>query len=397
MNAPDHDWRQGRITDEAVDILRSQVGVVRDLRGWNSRATFDAIWHFALGVGDDNPLWWDPGCAAGTRWGRMFAPPVFLYSTDRGGPEHGRPPGGLPEFEILQGVMGLWSSDRWVWRSHTWLDEQVRATTELHEVRELEGRFAGKTLERIDRTVFFGEDGRTIAELFHTVLHMERSGGRERGKYASTPAANYSAAEVAAIHDQYEGEPAQRRGGETLHWDDVEIGSDTLTLLKGPLTMTNLVGWQQGWGSLLCPTNRIAHQMVRDYPGTRLVDPETGIEDTLAGGHWDPYFAAMGGMPRGYDFGCQRVSWFAHLLTDWCGDDAFVVELSVRITRPNFLGDCTWLRGAVTSKSPGAAAPEVARGFGSVGCDLTAVNQRGEITARGSAVVALPMRAGPGA
>src|ERR1700753_991275 len=49
----------GRITDEAVEDLRGWLGVARRERGWNSGVTEDAVWHFALGVGDDNPLWWD--------------------------------------------------------------------------------------------------------------------------------------------------------------------------------------------------------------------------------------------------------------------------------------------------------------------------------------------------
>jgi len=38
----------------------------------------DAIRHFAMGLGDDNPLWHDRDYAASTKWGGLIAPPTFL-------------------------------------------------------------------------------------------------------------------------------------------------------------------------------------------------------------------------------------------------------------------------------------------------------------------------------
>ena len=324
----------------------------------------------------------------------MFAPPTFLYSCSRGGPEDGKPPLGLDEFEELPGVMGLWSDDRWVLLSHAWLDERITGTIELHDVRELEGAFSGRSVAQVHRTVFYGEDGRKIAELYKTVIRVDRSESRARGKYVDTPEPRYSDDDLRRIHEQYESEVARRRGPRTLYWDDVQPGDEMITLLKGPLTMTNLVGWQQGWGSLLCQTNRIAYQTLRDYPGSRLFNPESGIEDTLAGGHWDPYFTAMGGMARGYDFGGQRISWLAHLLTDWCGDDGFVAEHHVRLLRPNFLGDCTWITGVVKSKQENLepARSELGSEYGAVECEVTATNQRRDVTATARAIVGLPKR-----
>jgi acyl dehydratase len=388
------DWRYGKITDADIEKMRARIGVPQREAPWNSAASYDAIWHFALGVGDDNPLWWDPRYAASTRWKRMFAPPTFLYTCFRGGPRDGKPPSGLDEFEELPGMMGLWSDDRWVLLSHAWVDERIIATTELHEVRELEAAFSGRSVAQVHKTVFYGEDSRRIAELYKTVIRIERSESRARGKYVDTPEAHYSEADLRGFHQQYESEPTQRRGHRTLYWEDVQPGDEMITLLKGPLTMTNLVGWQQGWGSLLCQTNRIAYQTLRDYPGSRLLNPESGIEDTLAGGHWDPYFTTMGGMARAYDFGGQRISWLAHLLTDWCGDDGFVAEHHVRLRRPNFLGDCTWLTGVVKSKH-GELEParlELGSDYGAVECHVTGTNQRGEVTATARAIVGLPKR-----
>ena len=55
-----------RITDEALDHLRARIGVrIEDtLEPWCHEATRDNIRHYAHGIGDDNPLWCDPGYAA---------------------------------------------------------------------------------------------------------------------------------------------------------------------------------------------------------------------------------------------------------------------------------------------------------------------------------------------
>ena len=94
--------------------------------------------------------------------------------------------------------------------------------------------------------------------------------------------------------------------------------------MKGPLTLTGIVGFVMGWGSPLCPTNRIASLYLAEHPGARLHDDRMNVPDTLEGPHWEPYLARKGGMGGCYDFGAQRVCWLAHLLTDWCGDDGFL-------------------------------------------------------------------------
>jgi acyl dehydratase len=40
----------------------------------------DAIRHFAQGTDDDNPLWNDPDYAAQTQYGKLIAPPAFVFA-----------------------------------------------------------------------------------------------------------------------------------------------------------------------------------------------------------------------------------------------------------------------------------------------------------------------------
>ena len=90
------------------------------------------------------------------------------------------------------------------------------------------------------------------------------------------------------------------------------------------------------------------------------------------------------GMPGVYDMGPQRVSWLCRCITDWMGDDAFLVRLSAHLRRPNIVGDVTHIGGRVQRKW-------VENGFHLVQCEMWAVNQRNEIIMPGSTVVSLPL------
>ena len=90
------------ITDEAIDELLKRRGVVRAAhRPWNTVASADSIRHFALGIGNLNPLWLDPDYAASSRFGRLIAPPTFEYSC---GVTFG---GGMPGVHSLLWGIGL--------------------------------------------------------------------------------------------------------------------------------------------------------------------------------------------------------------------------------------------------------------------------------------------------
>ncbi len=382
------DWQHGRITDEAIEHMRSLIGVETPLRAWNSAASHDAIWHFALGVGDDNPLWWDEDYATTTAWGRGIAPPTFLYSTMSGPRIPGDAALGGVE-ELLPGVFAVWAGDRWSWARPVWRDEKVRAYSALHDVTEKRSRFGGRTVLQTDRMRFVGVDsGEEIATLYRSRMRMERGASRSSDRYADYERPRYSEADLRRIADQYAAEAGRRRGAEVREWGSVRTGDDLGTLVKGPLTITNIVGWVLGWGSSLCQTNRIAHEYLRDHPGGRLTNVETGVSDTLEGAHWDPYFARMSGMPDAYDFGGQRIAWLAHLAGDWMGDAGFLGALDVRLVRPNFLGDTSWVRGRVTGVRD--AGLEFRPGHKAVDCAVSIENQNGETTTTGTAVVYLP-------
>ncbi len=91
------------------------------------------------------------------------------------------------------------------------------------------------------------------------------------------------------------------------------------------------------------------------------------------------------GFPAAHDYGIDRVSQAGSLLANWMGDHGRLRSLDVRLLSPCMLGDATWFSGKVT-----AVKIDGDRFMGAVSVDIAAVNQRGENTVCGSAVVELP-------
>ena len=70
------------ITEDMLAALKGRIGVeFTPKEPWfNTSATVDSVRHFANGIGDDNPLYCDTDYASKTKYGRIVATPLFLYS-----------------------------------------------------------------------------------------------------------------------------------------------------------------------------------------------------------------------------------------------------------------------------------------------------------------------------
>jgi acyl dehydratase len=315
----------------------------------------------------------------------MFAPPTFLSSCSNGGWRAGDE--ARPSIDdILVEYSGAWIRDSWRWEQPAWVGTRVQAEGTLDAVVPHTSRSRRDALLEDERTTYRDAGtGAVLAENTRRFLRFRRREGDEIIAVPAPPPARYDAAERARIAQQYASEPAARRGADPRYHEDVRVGDALTTLVKGPLTVTNIVGWVLGWGSPMTHTNRIEDQFFRASPSSFWLDEDSGIRDTLEGAHWNDRFARVNGFPGPYDFGAQRVAWIAHALTDWMGDAGFLRSLAVDLRRPNIVGDTTWIGGRVTAV-PGD-------GTGAVTCALDAVNQRGEISARAEAVVELLSRA----
>src|SRR5437879_12257434 len=160
-----------KITEQGLDDLRRRIGVkVTDtLEPWCHEATRDNIRHYAHGIGDDNPLWCDPGYAAGTRWGGIVAPPSFLFATSRIISGY---VGGLP------GVHAMWAGADWTWHRPLVRGTEVRTDARLKDLVEHQTGFAGRAIQQIYHVDFFDREERPLCSGDSWCFRTERDTAR---------------------------------------------------------------------------------------------------------------------------------------------------------------------------------------------------------------------------
>ena len=372
----------GSITDEAVAEVRRRMNKVYPIdEPFVRYVNSDSIRHAARAIGDMNPLWIDAEHGKSSRFARCVAPPALLYAVTWGSWDMRRGEG-------LPGVHGLHASDQWVYYRPLLDGDEVRATKEMIALDERTGSYAGRSMMQRREFKYYNQRDELVARCVMSAVRSERKAGKDIGKYMSVPKARYSEEEIAKIDADIGAEEV--RGGQTRHWEDVAIGEAMRPIVRGPLTVADMIAWMMGVGSPHIRSGQYWLAYRRQSPTIAVRDPDTGIPQAVERVHWDSFMAAEIGMPAPYDYGSQRGAWATHLMTNWAGDDGWVAEVFPKYRNMNFLGDTVWIKGNVTEKWRGAKT-----GIGYVRCEFHGINQRGEDIMPGEAVVALPSRGAP--
>ena len=349
------------ITDDALGALRAFLGKpVRRPEPYIEVATRDAIRHWAHGIGDRNPAWADRG----------VAPPTILFAMDRIVSGY---VGGLP------GIHAMYAGTDFRWRLPIREGDRIVGESVLLDLVEKSSAFARRAIQQIYRTTFRRDDGAVVCEADSWCFRTERDTARERKKYASAGPHRYSTEDVERIRRAY---AEERIATESPRWDDVRVGEAIPEVVKGPLTVTSIIAFVQGWGSLYVRAHGLAFDMFARHPALAIPNA-FGVPEPPERVHWDEPFARDVGVPGAYDYGPERVAWLGHLVTNWMGRDTLLARLNVQVRRHNLIGDTTWCRGTIADK-------RVVDGRREVLIDVAGVNQRGETIAAGQAVVAWP-------
>jgi MaoC dehydratase-like protein len=349
------------ITDVALAELRARLGKpARRPEPYVEVATRDAVRHWAHGIGDRNPYWLECG----------VAPPTILFAMDRIVSGY---VGGLP------GVHAMYGGTDFRWDRRIRVDDQVIGTSILQDLVDRPSRFARRAVQQIYRTTFRNGRDEMVCVADSWCFRTERDTAREMAKYGRVEAARYTEDEIEAIARAYKTE--EIRGATPRFVEDVTVGDPLPQVVKGPLTVTSVIAFVQGWGSLYVRAHGFAFDLFERHPALGIPNA-FGAPEPPERVHWDDAFARAVGVPAAYDYGPERVAWLGHLVTNWMGDDGFLRRLNVQVQRHNLIGDTTWCRGQVTTKREG----------GVVVLALRAENQRGETTATGTAEVVLPRK-----
>jgi acyl dehydratase len=383
----------GDADEAALREALSLVGVPLRLEQWNTEASVDAIRHYAIGIGDPNPLWQDETyCRSGVHR-VVVAPPTFLYSV-----YVGFAPGlpGLPAY-----------MRRSAWRFFDWVraGDQLRASVQLRDAALLENKRGQKRIHQYAqleyfRTTAMGASIR-VAECEDTVVRPPSPGHDGALNYEPRAEHGYTEDELNEIERQVLA--VRLRGARPRYWQSVDIGDHVDQVVKGPYTRMTMLCYQMGAGG--GPSYRAFdtwwhnRHLARSNPDA--LSANTINPGTFAGtgvtplGHHDHAIAQVLGMPGVYDNGPQRTGLLATCLTNWMGDHGFIYEFGHELFAPVILGDTLFIDGTVVDKHDRIAAAEQSPAldgarFAPVAIELTARNQLGRIVSTATATVLLP-------
>ena len=386
----------GVITDEAIELMRKRIGYPNPtLRTgvvswpWNETASADSIRQFAHGYGDLNPLYTDRTYGSSTRWGGMIAPPGYEWTMGLD-----RSPAVPAELAAqtrgaLRGVH-LFNAghEGWFYRPINPGDTLYRSNA-LAAVQGKQSQFAGRSVITTNENTWWDESGQTVARRRPWYIHTERRQAGSTDKYAGEERAQYTEEERDAIDAAYDAEVI--RGGDTLYFENVEVGAECPRMVKGPFEITDLINYFMGggWPGYGFPALRLARENRRTLRGFYSLD-DFGAWDAIMRIHWQDETARKIGVPAAYDIGIVRWTWLVHYCTNFAGDDGWVYRVRGEFRRFNYMGDTTWISAEVASKR---IDPDLGP---LVELNLTGVNQRGTQNIIGSATILLPsLRTGP--
>ena len=377
-----------KLTDVDIERAKLLIGHDKANRGRElyTSVSEDAIYNWAHGVGDDNPLYCDPDYAATTRWGAPIG-----HGTQVGHiktPMMGDP---IPEEvrkatkSVFRGVHVFVSGGTWDWYRPLTLGDRLYCFGGLESIEEKVSEFAGRSVIQTDRDVVINQDGDVVGVYRILQVLTERGKSRSKGKYAAIEAATYTDEDYEKIDAIYEKEAP--RGATPRYYEDVNIGDEMQPMVKGPLTVTEIIAFHAG-GYGFVPYGLKASRL--GYQNRKRIAPfylknENGVWDVAQRLHWDSEWAKAIGNPMAYDYGVLRQAWLYHMVSDWAGDDAFIEHMEDSIRKFNYMGDTQFLTGKVTNK-------RIENGRYLVDVEMHMINQRDTETAYGSATVSLPSK-----
>jgi acyl dehydratase len=379
------------ITDEGVARLQARVGVAEP---WTRRPHYlrpntDAFRIVAESYGDDNPLWGDPEYATKSVWGGPLAPPPLVGGDSLIGedevtavPDDKRD---LMKGDPLRGVHAFYSASAREWWAPLRPDRRVWRRNAMVAVLDKASEFAGRAVHEWSANVFRDDAGTVLSGQYRLMIRTERKKAREKKKYDAIEPAHWTEDQIAELDAEYAA--YTRRGAEPRFWEDVDEGDIVGPMVKGPMTVTDMVCWHVGMGMGLYDVKPLALGVANRRRIPRFFHrDDQGVPDVMQRVHWDPEWARNAGNPTTYDYGRMRETWLIHLCTDWMGDDAWLWKLDCQFRRFNYVGDTHWMRGRVVRKFLAAGDRPA------VELEIHGENQRGEITTPGHATILLPSR-----
>ena len=256
----------------------------------------------------------------------------------------------------LRGIQWIYGGIDWEFFDVLRPGDIISQRGHLEDAIEKRGKTVPRMVLQIGRLHCARQDGVEVARsrVYHMRTPRRQAPGGMDYRVEQRP---WSPEELAAIEEETLIDHV--RGAAPRYWEEVEEEEVLPTAAYGPLRVSeiSLTGCYTDAGAIsgegVAHSGGHVYQLLnrRRHPADTYLDPETGVQDHPHRGHWESFMAREVGMPGVYDMGPHRVSWFSRYITDWMGDNAFLVRLSAQLRRPNIVGDVT--------RIPRPGSPEV--------------------------------------
>lgn len=353
--------------------VRTGLGSFVDHRQHNTVATSSAMRFWARAIGERNPRYVDASAIRPLADGAFQAHPCWLYSVQDSVVSIGH-----------QGLVPVVAGSSWTFGRPIAPGDVIRSAVRLVDEYETVGRHAGPTVVQVVEVDYESDRAERLATVRTTLFRISPEEARRLGKHAGWSRTRYTEEQLLEIETAYDAEDSRRR--DVRQWDDVVPGDELDLIVRGPVTSeetTLFVGATHPVPGVETFTqDRLAGRV------DGFVHPRTGTWETYAARCVDDVTAQQLGFPAAHDLGIDRISYTASMVTSWMGPRGRLLRFGLDLLEPAFLGDTTWCSGRVVGLRRVDDDPVL----GLVDIEVETTNQRGILTGRGSATVALDSR-----
>jgi len=346
---------------------------------FNRTVSFEAIRNFVNGIGDVNPLYQDEEYAKQTKYGALVTSPAWTASV-------------FPHW-VLQGLPGLHadhSASDWQFLKPIYLNDKITPKCTFAGFDVKTSKFAGKTAFEYQKFEYWNQRGELVSQGYNLLVRYERQTARGKsdegtGKYDHIEVPHPWTEEALAKVDE-DTLAEEVRGSKVRFWEDVNVGDELKPVVKGPVGLTDIIAYCVGAAPVQLAAHGAQLRQYKKHPAWAFRDPVTHAWEPVYGVHYSVPAAKAVGARYAYDVGVQRHCWVVNLLTNWMGDEGWLKDCYAEYRQFVYLSDAAWLKGKVTRKyvdEDGEYCVEI---------ETHGINQRGDDTIPGRAVVCLPSK-----
>jgi len=322
------------LTDSAIAEARKLIGV--PLRRYPSftEATRGSIMNWARSIGDRNPLYMDDYHGRLSRYGGLIAPPLWLYAIDDTivSPK-------LPGIHCIYGAVD-WEFFKIVRMGDTFTTEVCVA-----DVIEKQSEFCGRMVMQVGEVKYYNQKKELVAKASPKILRTPRKAAQ--GKTSTAKFKNI----ITRVKNSLPSRTAwTRKNGRVRSSGTGKTPGRRIadSDRKGPLSSEDVKLFIQNTNPV--KSYRRFMQYLERHPLCAFKDPASNIWEGWENQLLDDKVAKSMGFPFAHDCGLQRVAILSNLVTNWMGDDGFLVKFGVELNLPWIYGDTMYCKGKVTRK-----------------------------------------------